>query len=69
MQSFGIGSWSCIGKILGYAELHTVVAKLLWHFDVEMAPGGRDVDWVTQKSYAMMETQPFDVRLEYVALA
>lgn len=65
VQSFGAGSWSCIGKILGYAELHIILTKLSWHFDMRAAPGGRDVHWLMQKSYAMMEKQPFDVQLRY----
>jgi cytochrome P450 len=65
-QSFSIGSWACIGKALGLAELRTVIANLVWHFDLQTAPGGRDVQWLTQKSYAMMEKQPLDVQLVYV---
>lgn len=65
VQSFRTGSWSCIGKTLGYAELHIILAKLLWHFDITAAPGGRDVEWLMQKSYAMMEKLPFDVQLRY----
>ena len=41
------------------------MAKLLWHFNITAAPGGRDVEWLTQKSYAVMEKQPFDVELRY----
>ena len=65
VQSFGDGSWSCIGKSLGYAELHVILAKLSWHFEMTMAPEGRDVEWLKQKSYAMMEKKPFDVQLRY----
>ena len=61
VQSFGVGSWSCIGQSLGYAELYTVLAKLFWNFDVSKPSSGRDIEWVTQKSYAMMEKQAFDV--------
>ena len=66
VQSFGIGSWSCIGKTLGYAELRIILAKLIWHFNVSTAPGGRDVEWLAQKRYTMVEKDPFDVRLRYV---
>ena len=38
---------------------------LSWHFDMIMAPGGRDVEWLKPKSYAMMEKQPFHVQLRY----
>ncbi len=66
VQSFGIGSWSCIGQSLGYAELYTVLAKLFWHFDLSKCSSGRDVEWVMQKSYAMMEKQPLDVWIDDV---
>ena len=55
----------CIGKSLGYAEMHIIMAKLLWHCDVATAPGERDDEWLMQKSYAMMEKLPFDVQLRY----
>ena len=37
--SFGIGPRDCIGKQLAYLELSLVVAKTLWQFDFERAPG------------------------------
>ena len=53
-------------KSFGYAELHTILAKLLLHFDISIALRGRDVEWVMQKSYTMMEKQLFDVQLAYI---
>ena len=53
--------WSCIGKYLAYMELRLILAKMVWHFDITVAEGGRDVDWVKQKCYAMVEKEPFDV--------
>ena len=68
VYSFGIGAWSCIGQTLAYAELHIFIAKLFWNFDVSIPLGGRDVDWIMQKSYAMMEKDPFDIQIDYVGL-
>jgi len=65
VQSFGTGSWSCIGKDLAYGELRVTLAKLCWCFDLSAAVGGRNVDWLMQKTYAMVERQPFDVQLSY----
>ena len=62
-QSFSVGTESCIGKQLAYAELHVILAKILWHFDVTVAPGGRNPEWLEQKTYAMVNLQPFDVQL------
>ena len=66
MQAFSTGSWSCIGKELGLAELRSIIANLVWHFDIGKPAEGRDVEWLSQKSYAMMEKQPLDVTLTYV---
>ncbi len=32
---FGIGSRSCIGKVMAYMELNLTLAKTLWYFDFE----------------------------------
>lgn len=37
--SFSAGSRSCAGKPMAYLELSLVVAKSLWYFDFETAPG------------------------------
>lgn len=66
VYSFGVGSWSCIGQTLAYAELHTFVAKFFWNFDVSSPLDGRDVDWITQKSYAMVEKEAFLVQITFV---
>ena len=66
-QSFSSGTESCIGKQLAYAELHMVLAKLLWHFDLNAAPGGRNTEWLEQKTYAMVNLNPFDVQLTEVS--
>ncbi|KAI1335013.1 cytochrome P450 [Xylariaceae sp. FL0016] len=36
---FSIGSRACIGRDLAYLELSLVMAKTLWYFDFETAPG------------------------------
>lgn len=33
---FSLGPRGCVGKNLAYAELHTIVARLLWEFDVKL---------------------------------
>jgi len=44
-----------------------ILAKMLWHFDMSVAPGGRNTEWLEQKTYAMVNLQPFDVLLADVA--
>jgi cytochrome P450 len=36
---FSLGSRGCIGKSMGYLEASLALAKLVWHFDFERAPG------------------------------
>jgi cytochrome P450 len=36
---FAVGSASCLGKGLAYLELSLALAKTLWYFDFEKAPG------------------------------
>ena len=63
VQSFSAGMWSCIGKYLGYAELRLILGNMMWHFDLEIAEGGRNPDWTKQKSYAVVEKEPLDLRV------
>lgn len=37
--SFSIGPRNCVGKPLAYLEISLVLAKTLWYFDFEAAPG------------------------------
>jgi cytochrome P450 len=62
-QAFSVGSWSCIGKGLAYGELRMVLARLVWNFELRVAPGGRNVKWDDQKCWFLTEKEPFDVEL------
>jgi cytochrome P450 len=63
-QPFSVGPRSCIGKILAYAEMRLILARLLWNFNLESpVPLSDSLDWTTQKIYMMVEKQPFYVRL------
>jgi len=37
-QAFSFGPRNCIGKSLAWAEMRLVLAKLLWNFDLTLAP-------------------------------
>ncbi|MCJ1245734.1 hypothetical protein MMC30_002938 [Trapelia coarctata] len=63
VQAFSMGMWSCIGRQLAYGELRVILAKMVWNFDMCKADGGRDVEWAEQKSWFLVEKEPFDVRL------
>lgn len=38
----------------------------MWHFDLELAEDGRNPDWTKQKSYAVVEKEPLDLRVESI---
>lgn len=44
LKPFSLGPRNCIGKLLAQAEAKLVLAKLLWHFDVEL--DGDHATWV-----------------------
>ncbi|KAI1176127.1 cytochrome P450 [Nemania sp. FL0916] len=60
--AFGIGPRNCVGKPLAYLETSIVIAKTLWYFDFERAPGllgtvgeassrGRPQEFCTQEAF------------------
>lgn len=43
-----------------------ILAKMVWHFDMNAAPRGRNAEWLEQRTYAMVNLDPFDVQLTEV---
>lgn len=41
-KPFSYGARDCIGKSLAYFEMHLIVARILYRFDVEVALGQDD---------------------------
>ena len=46
--------------------MRLILARLVWNFDLEL-PGSSEesLDWASQKSYVMIEKEPFYVRLGF----
>ncbi|KAI1379809.1 putative cytochrome P450 [Hypoxylon crocopeplum] len=42
-QPFSLGARGCLGKSLGWMEMRTTLAKLIWNLDLELADS--DLDW------------------------
>ncbi|KAG8167907.1 hypothetical protein KVR01_003596 [Diaporthe batatas] len=61
-QPFSYGLRSCAGKVLAWAELRITMAKLLWHFDFELASPADDW-WNKQRTYLIWERLPLMVTL------
>ncbi|TVY78561.1 Versicolorin B desaturase [Lachnellula suecica] len=59
---FSLGSRSCLGKPLAMAQIGLILAKMVWSFDIE-AVSGRTLDWMTQKTFIVVEKKPVKVRL------
>lgn len=62
VQPFSFGPRNCLGKNLAYAEMRLILAKMLWHFDLELVHP--EHDWMgSQKVFALWEKGALDVRL------
>ncbi|OTA54162.1 cytochrome P450 [Hypoxylon sp. EC38] len=63
MQPFSVGPRNCIGRNLAYAEMRLILARILYRFDIELAPGARD--WIkTQKFYTLWDKPELPVYLK-----
>ncbi|KAI1387748.1 cytochrome P450 [Hypoxylon trugodes] len=65
MQPFSAGPRNCIGRNLAYAEMRLILARILYRFDIELAPEARD--WVKrQKIYTLWDKPELPVYLKPV---
>ncbi|KAJ4346340.1 uncharacterized protein N0V89_010269 [Didymosphaeria variabile] len=56
MNPFSFGPRNCLGKNLAYAEMRVILAKMLWHFDLELQPGMDD--WLERHKLFMLWEKP-----------
>ncbi|KAK7746695.1 hypothetical protein SLS53_001882 [Cytospora paraplurivora] len=61
VQPFSVGPRDCIGKNLAYAEMRTILARLLFNFDMELADP--EQDWLDQKVFFLWTKPPLNVYL------
>ncbi|KAI0119131.1 cytochrome P450 [Daldinia grandis] len=59
-QPFSFGPRNCIGRNLAYVEMKIIIARLVWHFDMENTTEG---DWIDQKVYMVWEKTALWVKL------
>jgi hypothetical protein len=50
---------------LAYAEMRLILARMIWNFDMEIAPDSWN--WINQKAYVVWEKPALNVRLAPVA--
>ncbi|KAL5371590.1 hypothetical protein DPSP01_014148 [Paraphaeosphaeria sporulosa] len=56
MSPFSFGPRNCLGKNLAYAEMRVILAKMVWHFDLELEPGMDD--WLERHKLFMLWEKP-----------
>ncbi|KAG8158063.1 hypothetical protein KVR01_011824 [Diaporthe batatas] len=61
MQPFSFGPRNCIGRNLAYAEMRTIMARLIFNFDLKLAPESRG--WLDQKVFNLWQKPPLMVHL------
>lgn len=64
LQPFSYGPRNCVGRNLAYVEMKFVIARLVWHFDLENATQG---NWIDQKVFMVWEKSPLWVKLRPVS--
>ncbi|MCJ1300839.1 hypothetical protein MMC08_003638, partial [Hypocenomyce scalaris] len=60
-QPFSAGPRNCIGKNLAYAEMKLILAKMVWHFDMELVT--TEGNWADQKVYLVFQRTQLLVKL------
>lgn len=61
LQPFHIGPRNCIGKTLAYAEMRSILARMLWHFDMELCEISKK--WTDQNVFLLWEKRALMVKL------
>ncbi|KAL9628049.1 MAG: hypothetical protein Q9164_007408 [Protoblastenia rupestris] len=61
VQPFSTGPRNCIGQNLAKAEMRLVLAKMVWHFDMQLVDP--ESDWTRQCIYGLWDKNPLLVRL------
>ncbi|SMR42078.1 unnamed protein product [Zymoseptoria tritici ST99CH_1E4] len=60
---FSVGPRDCLGRSIAMIGLKLVIARLIWHFDIEQCFPD---DWAEQKVYLVWEKSPLMVKLHPV---
>ncbi|KAL8677773.1 MAG: hypothetical protein Q9186_005832 [Xanthomendoza sp. 1 TL-2023] len=65
LQPFSVGPRGCIGKSLAYFEMRSILARMIWHFDMQLE--GESQGWTEQKEYAIWDKPALWVTLQHRA--
>ncbi|KAL4811690.1 cytochrome P450 monooxygenase [Aspergillus spinulosporus] len=61
MQTFSYGPRNCIGQNLARMEMRLALARFIWEFDWDLAPGSED--WDKTRVYQTWDKKPLNIRL------
>ncbi|KAL4861622.1 hypothetical protein BDV12DRAFT_203822 [Aspergillus spectabilis] len=62
-QVFSTGPRACLGRNLAFLEMRLVMAKLLWHYDLEKTSDRKWADWADQKIFMLWDKPELMVKL------
>lgn len=63
LQPFSMGPRNCIGRNLANFEMRSILARMLWHFDITLCEQSRD--WAQHKAYLLWDKPPLWVQLKH----
>ncbi|KAF1985411.1 cytochrome P450 monooxygenase-like protein [Aulographum hederae CBS 113979] len=55
-QPFSVGPRNCIGKNLAYSEMRSILARLVWHFEIELC--AESADWMARQNVFILWEKP-----------
>ncbi|KAH7411026.1 cytochrome P450 monooxygenase-like protein [Cadophora sp. MPI-SDFR-AT-0126] len=62
LQPFSVGPRNCIGMNLAYAEIRSIVTRVLWNFDISLC--AESEGWLDQKMWLLWDKKPLMVKLK-----
>lgn len=61
VNPFSFGPRNCLGKALAYAEMYSIMARVVYNFDMELDI--RSSDWLNQRAFIFWEKGPLWVKI------
>jgi cytochrome P450 len=62
IQPFSVGPRNCIGQTLAWAEMRTILSRLVWNFDMELVDPSKV--WENQKTFVLWDKPSLMVKLK-----